>query len=95
MPGTTAPGGVAAAAYAGRMENQRSGGSGEQVATLLELSLRLRAAAADADRQDVVAKVDELMSLIAGEPVTVGAGPGKSSPGVGETVQRIMNGLGF
>ncbi|MET0422437.1 MAG: hypothetical protein ABW046_01085 [Actinoplanes sp.] len=65
----------------------------EQTATMLQLGLQLRAAAADADRPDVVAEVDGLLKLIAGEKVL--AGPAKSNGGVAETVQRILNGLGF
>ena len=77
------------------MEQQLPGGAAEQTATLLRLSLQLRDAAADADRQDVITKVDELMSLIAGEKVSDGAASGSSGPGVAENVQRILNGLGF
>jgi predicted short-subunit dehydrogenase-like oxidoreductase (DUF2520 family) len=73
------------------MEHQRSG---EHTATLLKLALQLRAAAADADRQDVIVKVDELMRLIAGEGVSAGTESQKSSSGTAETVQRILNGLG-
>ena len=62
---------------------------------MLRLTLHLRDAAADADRQDVITKVDELMSLIAGEEVSPVAGPKNSGPGVTENVQRILNGLGF
>jgi predicted short-subunit dehydrogenase-like oxidoreductase (DUF2520 family) len=75
--------------------DQRSGEPGEHIATLLSLSLRLRAAAADADRPDVIAKVDELMSLIAGERDPAGAVTGRTGPGAAETVQRILNGLGY
>ncbi len=67
----------------------------EQTATLLRLSLHLRAAAADADRQDVAEEVDRLMRLIAGDKILVGTGAQKNSVGVAETVQRILNGLGF
>lgn len=77
------------------MEHQRSAGVSEQTAALLRLALQLRAAAADADRQDVVDEVDGLLRLIAGDNVLAGAGPRKNSVGVAETVQRIVNGLGF
>ena len=77
------------------MEHQRSAELGAQTAALLRLSLQLRTAAADADRPDVVAKVDDLMSLIAGEKALAGAGSQKSRPGVAEAVQRILNGLGY
>ena len=89
----TPPGSVADLAYPGVME--RSGEAAEQTATLLRLSMQLRDAAADADRQDVIAKVDQLMSLIAGERISAGAGSQKTGPGVAETVQRILNGLGY
>ncbi len=68
---------------------------GEQTATMLRLSLQLRAAAADADRQDVLEQVDGLMKLIAGEKMLAGTGPEKTSVGVAETIQRTLNGLGF
>jgi hypothetical protein len=86
---------LAASAYAGDMAHQESGEAAQQTATLLRLSMQLRDAAADADRQDVIAKVDELLSLIAGERISAGAGSQKASPGVAENVQRILNGLGF
>ncbi|MGX6600549.1 hypothetical protein ACWKSP_00210 [Micromonosporaceae bacterium Da 78-11] len=77
------------------MEHHRSSAAAEQTAALLRLSLQLRDAAADADRQDVVAKVDDLMSLIAGERIPVDGGSPKTGPGAAETVQRILNGLGY
>jgi hypothetical protein len=77
------------------MDDQQSGELGEQTAEMLRLSLQLRTAAADADRQDVVAEVDELMRLIAGERNLAGAGSRKAGSGVADTVQRILNGLGY
>ncbi|GAA4969029.1 hypothetical protein [Actinoplanes utahensis] len=77
------------------MEHRQPDEVGEQTATLLRLSLELRTAAADADRQDVVERVDALMRLIAGERVLSSAGSQKTNGGVAETVQRILNGLGF
>ena len=68
---------------------------GEKTAALLKLGLQLRTAAADADRPDVVEEADKLLRLIAGEQVLAGAEPQKNSAGVAETVQRILNGLGF
>lgn len=85
---------VATVAYRGLMERQRSGEAAQQTATLLRLSLQLRDAAAAAERPDVIGKVDELLSLIAGEGIEAGAESQKASPGVAETVQRILNGLG-
>ncbi|MFG1922789.1 hypothetical protein [Cryptosporangium sp. NPDC048952] len=66
-----------------------------QSARLLQLSLELRAAAVDADRPDVTAKVDDLMRLIVGEKELAAARPPKGKSGVAETVQRILNGLGY
>ncbi|WP_035855545.1 hypothetical protein [Cryptosporangium arvum] len=60
-------------------------------AHLLKLSLDLRTAAVDAGRPDVATKVDELMTLIAGEQNLTP----KSKSGVADTVQRILNGLGY
>ncbi|GAA4609870.1 hypothetical protein BJY16_007549 [Actinoplanes octamycinicus] len=77
------------------MDHQRSGEAARQTAALLRLALQLRDVAADADRRDVVAKVDELMGLIAGESIAAGAGSEKAGSGVTEAVQRILNGLGF
>jgi hypothetical protein len=68
---------------------------GEKTAALLKLGLQLRTAAADADRPDVVEEADRLLRLIAGEQVLAGAEPQKNNTGVAETVQRILNGLGF
>lgn len=86
---------MASSPYPAVMEHQRPEEIGEQTATLLALSLQLRSAAADADRQDVVRRVDELMRLIAGEKALADAGARKSNTGVAETVQRILNGLGL
>ncbi len=77
------------------MGQERSDERGEQTSALLKISSQLRAAAADAGRQDVVEEVDALMKLIAGEKILAGNGPQKSTVGVAETVQRILNGLGF
>nr|WP_221377360.1 hypothetical protein [Actinoplanes polyasparticus] len=55
---------------------------------LLTLARQLREAAADAGRADVVAKVDDVILLLAGtEPQ---AGESKSN-----VVLRILDGLGF
>ena len=77
------------------MDRQLSGAAAEHTATLLRLALQLREAAADADRPDVVAEVDELLGLLAGEKISAGPGAGNAGPGVAETVPRILNGLGL
>ncbi|GIE48052.1 hypothetical protein [Actinoplanes nipponensis] len=77
------------------MERRPAGEAAQQTATLLRLCLQLRDAATDADRQDVVARVDEVMSLIAGERIAAGPEDRKAGAGVAETVQRILNGLGY
>ncbi|TQS43070.1 hypothetical protein [Cryptosporangium phraense] len=68
-----------------------------RTAGLLRLSLELRSAAAEAGRADVVAGVDELMTLIGGDEVPTGGASSspKRGAGVAETVQRILNGLGY
>jgi hypothetical protein len=55
---------------------------------LLTLAARLRRAATDADRPDVVAKVDEVIVLIAGEQAR--AGDGKAA-----SILKFLDGLGF
>ena len=86
---------MAAFAYSAGMEDQRSAEAAQQTATLLRLSLQVRDAAADAGRQDVITKVDELLTVIAGERISAGAESQNAGPGVAENVQRILNGLGF
>ncbi|WIM92663.1 hypothetical protein ACTOB_004616 [Actinoplanes oblitus] len=77
------------------MGPERTNQVGEHTATLLKLSLQLRAAAADADRQDVIEHVDALMRLIAGDHILAADGPAKSTGGTAETIHRILNGLGL
>ena len=55
---------------------------------LLSLAAQLRRAAADAGRDDVVAKVDEGIMLIAGE--RAGDGDGKAG-----SIIKFLDGLGF
>jgi hypothetical protein len=76
-------------------QHERSGGPGERTTALLGLAAQLRATAADADRPDVVAKVDEVMLLIVGEGGAADNGAGKAGPGKADTVLRLLNGLGY
>ena len=55
---------------------------------LLALAARLRRAADDAGRADVVAKVDEVIALIAGERVAGGDRRAAS-------IMQFLDGLGF
>lgn len=61
--------------------------------TLMALAKQFRDAAAGAGRDDVVAKVDEAILLLArpGEAGDKPAGRNETA----EVVQRILNGLGF
>ncbi|MGW4946388.1 hypothetical protein ACWEOZ_32940 [Actinoplanes sp. NPDC004185] len=68
-------------------------------AALLVLARDLRTAAVIAGRADVVAKVDEVILLIAGQQARTA---GQAEPAAGErdsdkanTVVRILDGLGF
>ena len=56
---------------------------------LLGMAKQLRRAAADAGRQDVVAKVDDAILLLAGSP------PPRSEDEKTNVVLRILDGLGF
>jgi hypothetical protein len=62
---------------------------------LLSLAGRLRAAAVDADRPDVVAKVDDVILLIAGENRENGEGGEGAGTSKADAVLRLLNGLGF
>lgn len=58
---------------------------------LTTLARRLRAAATDAGRTDVAAKADEIIALLA--PAV--AEPADRRPRRGDTVVRLLDGLGF
>jgi hypothetical protein len=58
-------------------------------ATLLRLAAQLRRAATDADRPDVVARVDDLVVLIAGDDAPT------SRDGKAASVLKFLDGLGF
>jgi len=62
---------------------------------MLTLAGHLRASAESADRPDVVAQVDEVILLIAGEDDEPEEAAKKPGPSKTEAVLRILNGLGF
>jgi hypothetical protein len=61
----------------------------DDTAELLALAHRLRSAAADAGRGDVAAKVDDAIALLTGR------GRQETEADRGNTVVRILDGLGF
>lgn len=65
----------------------RGGERAERDAELLALARQLREAATKAGRVDVVAKVDEVVALLDVDAPPRGRG--------GDTVTRILDGLGF
>lgn len=69
------------------MEQPRT--SDDADTALLRLAAQLRRAADDAGRADVVAKVDEIVVLVAGDPGPAG-GRGRAA-----AVIRFLDGLGF
>ena len=70
--------------------------TGQDAARLLTVALQLREAAIRAGRLDVVAKADEAIVLIAGADDSIGSDERKSDrDGKGNTVLRILDGLGF
>ena len=75
-------------------EAQGPAATNPETAELLRLVKQLREAAAQAGRSDVVARTDDLVLLIAGGPAAPGDGD-QRSVGKGDTVIRILNGLGF
>ena len=78
---------MAGVSYAGRVPIE------EQDLALLTLAKRLRDAAAEAGRDDVVARTDEVILLLAGRAEHDGTARGRND--TAEVVQRILNGLGF
>ncbi|AGZ42986.1 hypothetical protein [Actinoplanes friuliensis] len=58
--------------------------------TLLRLAAELRKAAADAGRSDVVAKVDEVIALLAGDRVA-----GEGSAPKTNAIIKLLDGLGL
>jgi hypothetical protein len=68
-----------------------SGAADDETQTLVRMAARLRQAAADAGRADVVAKVDEVIGLLAGDSPSGDGGPHKSA----SSVIKFLDGLGF
>jgi hypothetical protein len=68
-------------------ENERS-----TAADLLTAAVQLRQAAIRAERPDVAAKVDEVIALLA---VVEDPADGKERGDAGNTVLKILDGLGF
>ncbi len=75
--------------YARVVERQREN---TEPAALLMLARDLRAAAVTAGRPDVVAKVEEVILVIAGQD---GPAPAERDSDKANTVVRILDGLGF
>ena len=69
---------------------------GQEAAQLLTVALQLREAATRVGRLDVAAKADEAIILIAGATDSADSDEHKSElDGRGNTVLRILDGLGF